>query len=187
MFVLCSGFDGYFKRETMDKIINYEVTIKKSQFEEVNTLQKNPVSPIIDLFSNGQKLLKLIEFDSEINNTSDDLSRDSFDLVDYDTKLTNLFYHSNPSGDWEINFSNVEFKTGDKFDLTVIVDNSSHFPLNVGINGQDVQVKWNKNVQMDSNNNPLIQENSTMKIVYEVYCLDSDISNALILADLNFF
>lgn len=117
----------------------------------------------------------------------DDLSRDSFDLVDYDTKLTNLFYHSNPSEDWEINFSNVEFKTGDKFNLTVIVDNSSHFPLNVGINGQDVQVKWNKNVQMDSNNNPLIQENSTMKIVYEVYCLDSDISNALILADLNFF
>ena len=118
-----------------------------------------------------------------------DSSRNGLDIVEYDTLGTNTFYHSSPTSDWEIDFTNISMISGQKTEMVVIVEqgSSGYFPKKVNINGNFIQVKWENSILVDSEGLPSPSVDSIDRISYEIYCIDPTINNYLVLGKIQNF
>ena len=119
-----------------------------------------------------------------------DSSRNGVDVVEYDTTGTHTFFHSSPTKNWEIDFVNLSMLPGTKTEMVVIVEqqgNEGYLPNRVNINGNFIQVKWEKSLSLDSEGTPIPSLDSTDRIVYEIFCVDPNINNYMVLGKIERF
>lgn len=118
-----------------------------------------------------------------------DSDRDALDVLEYDTSLSHNFKHSLPQDDWEINFTNLQLTSGQKTKISVIVEQGQdgYIPTEIKINDNFIQVRWNKDTVLDSAENPIPSDDSIDRIEYEIYCIDPNINNYIVLGKIEKF